>query len=121
MYFCGSFKVRHTSCGYVKCHLSVKSKNLSRLRREIAILQGFYLLQPAYRLAKDLGVVVKVGTRVCQRGREAVYHLTELEAANSKARSHWMKPIVGETRVSRRRKKCRIRDPGSDTVSTAKW
>jgi hypothetical protein len=54
------------------------------LRREIAIFQGFYPLQPAYRLAKDLGVDVKVGTRVYQRLREALFHLTELEGGKLK-------------------------------------
>ncbi|MGD9851155.1 MAG: hypothetical protein AB7T38_07800 [Nitrospirales bacterium] len=51
--FCGSFQVLLASRGYVKCQLCGKSKSLSRLRREIAILQGFYLLQPAYRLSRD--------------------------------------------------------------------
>ena len=54
----------HTSRGYVKCQLCGKSKSLTRLRREIAILQGFYQLQPAYRLAQDLRLDVKVVTRV---------------------------------------------------------
>ena len=58
--FCGSFKVLHTSRGYVKCQACGKSKSLTRLRREIAILQGFYQLQPAYRLSQDLDVDVKV-------------------------------------------------------------
>jgi transposase len=81
---CGSFKVLHTSRGYAKCQLCGKSKSLSRLRREIAILQGFYQLQPAYRLAHDLGVDVKVVTRVYQRMREALYHLAELEGGKLK-------------------------------------
>ncbi|MCH8039421.1 MAG: hypothetical protein IH977_03640 [Nitrospinae bacterium] len=45
--FCGSDKVVHTRRGYVKCSRGEKSKSLSRLRREIRILQGFYQLQPA--------------------------------------------------------------------------
>lgn len=44
-------------------------------------MAGFYQQQPAYRLASDLGVGVKVVTRVYQRLREAIYHLTELEGA----------------------------------------
>ena len=40
--FCGSFKVLRTARGYVKCRNCGKSKSFSRLRREIAILQGFY-------------------------------------------------------------------------------
>ena len=51
------------------------------MRREIRILQGFYQLQPAYRLSQDLGLDVKVVTRVYHRVREAVYHVTEPEAA----------------------------------------
>jgi transposase len=68
----------------VKCGRCDKTKSLSRLRREIAILVGFYQLQPAYRLANDLGVDVKVVTRVYQRMREALYHLTELEGGKLK-------------------------------------
>lgn len=77
--FCGSFKVIRTGRGYVKCRGCGKSKSLARLKREIAILQGFYLQQPAYRLAIDLGVDAKVVTRVYQRLREALYHMAELE------------------------------------------
>ena len=77
--FCGSFKVARTRRGYVKCRGCGKSKSLTRLKRVIAILQGFYQQQPAYRLATDLGVDVKVVTRVYQRLREALYHMAELE------------------------------------------
>lgn len=74
--FCGSFRVLRTSRDYVKCRNGVcgRSKSLTRLRREIAILQGFYQRVPAYRLAQDLGVDVKVITRVYQRLREALFH-----------------------------------------------
>ena len=65
--FCGSFKVNRTARGYIKCRRCGKSKSLSRLRREIAIVQGFYQQQPAYRLATDRAVDVKVVTRVYQR------------------------------------------------------
>ncbi|HSF08484.1 MAG TPA: IS1595 family transposase [Nitrospirales bacterium] len=82
--FCGSFQVLHTNRGYVKCQLCGKSKSLRRLRREITILQGFYLLQPAYRLSRDLAVDSKVVTRVYQRMREALYHLAELEGGKLK-------------------------------------
>jgi len=77
--FCGSFKVNKTARGYVKCRRCDKQKSLTRLRREIAILMGFYQQQPAYRLASDLQVDVKVVTRVYQRLREALYHVAELE------------------------------------------
>ena len=71
--FCGSFKVLRTARGYVKCRGCGHSKSLSRLRREIAILQGFYQLQPAYRLAGDLGLDIKGVSRVYQRLREALF------------------------------------------------
>ena len=76
--FCGSFKVLRTARGYVTCRRAGcgRSKSLGRLRREIAILQGFYQLVPAYRLAQDLGVDVKVVSRVYQRLREALFYLT---------------------------------------------
>ena len=82
--FCGSFKVCKTRRGYVKCRGCGISKSLTRLRREIAILKGFYQLQPAYRLAQDLEVDVKVVPRVYQRLREALFHVTELEGGKLK-------------------------------------
>ncbi|HWU68045.1 MAG TPA: IS1595 family transposase, partial [Stenotrophobium sp.] len=66
---------------YIKCRSCGASKSLIKLRREIAILKGFYRQQPAYRLALDLGVDVKVVTRIYQRLREALFHVTELEGA----------------------------------------
>ena len=39
---CGSFKVNKTARGYVKCRSCSVQKSLARLRREIAILVGFY-------------------------------------------------------------------------------
>ena len=82
--YCGSFKVHKTARGYAKCGRCGKTKSLVRLRREIAILVGFYQLQPAYRLAIDLAVDVKVVSRVYQRMREALYHLAELEGGRLK-------------------------------------
>ena len=76
---CGSFKVNKTARGYVKCRSCSVQKSLARLRREIAILVGFYQQQPAYRLASDLKVDVKVVTRVYQRLRQALFHVAELE------------------------------------------
>jgi transposase len=82
--FCGSFKLNRTSRGYVKCRLCGRSKSLARLRKEIAIIKAFYQQVPAYRLASDLGLDVKVITRVYQRLRGVIYHLAELEGAESK-------------------------------------
>ena len=79
--FCGSFKTVKTARSYVKCMLCGKQKSLSKLRREIAILQGFYQQQPAYRLASDLGLDAKTITRVYQRLRMVLFHTAELEGA----------------------------------------
>ena len=79
--FCGSFKVNKTARGYVKCNLCSKQKSLSKLRREITIIKGFYQQQPAYRLAADLNLDVKVVTRIYQRLREVLFHTAELEGA----------------------------------------
>jgi transposase len=102
--FCGSFKVVRTARGYVKCrHRGCgRSKSLARLRREIAILQGFYQLVPAYRLAQDLGVDVKVITRVYQRLREALFHLTELEAGRLKGEIELDEAYFGGRRKGKR-------------------
>ena len=79
--FCGSFKTVKTARSYVKCLLCSKQKSLAKLRREIAILQGFYQQQPAYRLASDLGLDAKTITRVYQRLRMVLFHTAELEGA----------------------------------------
>ena len=65
--FCGSFKTSKTARGYVKCAGCLRQKSLKTLGSEIAILQGFYQQQPAYRLASDLGVMSKwlPWTRFC--------------------------------------------------------
>ncbi len=86
----------------MKCQLCGKSKSLSRLRREIAILQGFYQLQPAYRLAQDLGVDVKVVTRVSQRLREALFHLAELEGGKLKGEIELDEAYFGGKRKGKR-------------------
>ena len=66
-----SFQVLHTRRGYVKMWGAVaKSKSLRRLRREIR--KGFLSI---YRLSQDLGLDVKVVTRVYHRVREALYHV----------------------------------------------
>lgn len=100
--FCGSFKGLHASRGYVKCSRCGQSKSLSRLRREIRVLPGFYQLQPAYRLSQDLGVEGKVITRVYHRMREALYHLMELEASNLKGEIELDKAYFGRRRKGKR-------------------
>ena len=81
---CGSFKVNRTARGYVKCRLCGRTKSLKRLRKEVAVIKGFYQQAPAYRLANDLGLDVKVVTRIYQRLRVVIFHLAELEGAQSK-------------------------------------
>lgn len=100
--FCGSFKVCKTGRGYVKCAHCGKAKSLTRLRREIALLRGFYQLQPAYRLAQDLGLDIKAVTRVYQRLREALYHVTELEGGKLKGEIELDEAYFGGRRKGKR-------------------
>lgn len=93
---CGSFQVLQACQGTVKCPCCGKSKRLSRLTREMDIPQGFYQLQPAYRLTQDFGADCKVVTRVYQRLREELYHLAELEGVSSRAKSNWMRCILAD-------------------------
>src|SRR3989338_2198633 len=78
--FCGSFNVCRTTRGYVRCGNKGcgKQKSLKQLQKEISIVRGFYEQQPAYRLAHDLDVNYQSVSRVYQRLRGAIYHVTEL-------------------------------------------
>lgn len=96
--FCGSFKTVKTARGYAKCMPCGKQKSLTKLRREIAILQGFYQHQPAYRLASDLGVDAKTVTRVYQRLRIALFHTAELEGAKLSGEIELDEPCFGGVR-----------------------
>src|SRR6201985_2201131 len=100
--FCGSFKVNKTSRQYVKCQHCGKSKSLSKLKREIEILKGFYQQQPAYRLANDLNVDIKVITRVYQQLREILYHCCELESSKLKGEIELDEAYLGGRRKGRR-------------------
>jgi transposase len=102
--FCGLFQVWRTARGYVKCRYPGcgRTKSLKRLKREIEILKGFYQLVPAYRLAQDIGVDVKVVTRVYQRLREALFHLTELEAGRLKGEIELDEAYFGGRRKGKR-------------------
>jgi transposase len=82
--FCGSFKSYKTVRGYIKCGKCKRQKSLKQLRKEIAIITGFYQLQPAYRLASDLGLNYQAITRVYQKMGEAIHHITELEGGKLK-------------------------------------
>ena len=59
-------------------------------------------MQPAYRLAHDLGVDVKVVTRVYQRLREAIYHLCKLEAGKLKSEIELDEAYFGGRRNGKR-------------------
>lgn len=100
--FCGFFQVLHTRRGYVKCGRCGKSKSLRRLRREIRVLLGFYQLQPAYRLSQELDLAVKVAPRIYHRLREALYHVTELEAGQLKGESELDEAYFGGKRKGQR-------------------
>jgi transposase len=77
--FCGSFQTCRTHRGYVKCNRCHRQKSLRQLRREISVIRGFYQLQPAYRVASDLGVSYPTVSRVYQGLRTLLYHVAELE------------------------------------------
>jgi transposase len=78
--FCGSFKTSRTARGYVRCRGTCgRQKSLKQLKREIAIISGFYAQQPAYRLCHDLDLSYEAVQRVYNTLREALYHVAELE------------------------------------------
>ena len=100
--FCGAFNVCKTKRGYVKCGKCTRQKSLKQLRREAAIITGFYQQQPAYRVASDLGVDYQTVTRVYQRLREAIYHVAELEAGKLKGEIEIDEAYFGGRRKGRR-------------------
>ncbi|MGE5444749.1 MAG: IS1595 family transposase, partial [Ignavibacteriales bacterium] len=100
--FCGSFNVYKTRRGYVKCGKCKRNKSLKQLRKEIAIITGFYQLQPAYRLAIDLAIDYQSVTRVYHRVREAIYHVAELEAGKLKGEIEIDEAYFGGRRKGRR-------------------
>jgi transposase len=100
--FCGSFKAYKTARRYVKCKGCGKTKSLTKLRREIDIIKGFYQRQPAYRLAIDLNINVKTVTLVYQCLREALYHLTELEGGKLKGEIELDEAYFGGKRKGKR-------------------
>ena len=100
--FCGSFRVYRTKRGYVKCGKCRRHKSLKQLRREIGIITGFYQLQPAYRLATDLGLDYQTITRVYQRMREALYHVAELEGGKLKGEIELDESYFGGRRKGKR-------------------
>ena len=100
--FCGSFRICRTHRGYVKCNGCKRQKSLKQLRREVAIITGFYQLQPAYRLATDIGTDYQTITRVYQRLREAIYHVAELEAGKLKGEIEIDEAYFGGRRKGKR-------------------
>lgn len=100
--FCGSFKVCKTHRGYVKCSSCKHQKSLKQLRREIAIITGFYQLQPAYRVATDFDLHYQAVTRVYQRLRETIYHIAELEGKKLKGEIEIDEAYFGGRRKGKR-------------------
>lgn len=100
--FCGSYKVIKTRRSYVNCKRCGKTKSISKLKREIEIIKGFYQQQPAYRLALDLNIDVKTVTLIYQRLREAIYYLAELEASKLKGEIELDEAYFGGRRKGQR-------------------
>ena len=102
--FCGSFKVCKTKRGYVRCRQKgcEKQKSLKQLRKEIAIVRGFYEQQPAYRLASDLQLNYQAVVRVYQHLREALYHVAELEGKKLNGEIEMDEAYFGGRRKGRR-------------------
>jgi len=93
--FCGSFKTVKTARSYVKCMLCGKQKSLSKLRREIAILQGFYQQQLAHRLASDLGLDAKTILGCASDCGWFCSIRQNWKALSSRARLRWMSLTLG--------------------------
>ncbi len=100
--FCGSFNVCKTHRGYVKCNKCKRQKSLKQLKREIAIIAGFYQLQPAYRVASDIGVNYQTVTRVYHKIREAIFHIAELEGGKLKGEIEIDEAYFGGRRKGKR-------------------
>ena len=100
--FCGSFRIYRTRRGYIKCGTCKRQKSLKQLRREVSVITGFYQLQPAYRLATDIGADYQTITRVYQRLREAIYDVAELEAGKLKGEIEIDEAYFGGRRKGRR-------------------
>ena len=116
--FCGSFNVNRMIRGYVRCGVCGKQKGLTRLKREIAILAGFVEPATGLSFSADLGVDVKVVTRVYQRLRIALSQVTELEGAILAGEIELDKPYFGGRRKGQRgrgvaREKHRISPTGA--------
>ena len=102
--FCGSFKVYKTQRGYIRCRNKSceKQKSLKQLRKEVAIVRGFYEQQPAYRLGHDLNLNYQSVSRVYHRLREAIYHVTELEGKKLKGEIELDEAYFGGRRKGKR-------------------
>jgi transposase len=72
------------------------------LRREITIVKGFYLMQPAYRVANDFNLDYKTVSRVYQRLREVIYHVAELEGKKLKGEIELDEAYFGGRRKGKR-------------------
>lgn len=65
-------------------------------------MQGFSQWPLAYRLSQDLGIEGKVVTRIYHRVREALYHVTELEAGKLKGETELVEASFGGRRKGQR-------------------
>src|SRR5580692_3052703 len=77
--FCGSYATCRTSRRYVKCNHCHRQKSLKQLRREIAIIRGFFQTQPANRVAHELGLTYVTIMRVYRQLRETISDVAEAE------------------------------------------
>lgn len=116
--FCGLFKAVKIARSYVRCQLCLRQKNLSKLHRDIAILQGFYQQQPEYRLASDLGLDTKTITWMYQRLRIVLFHTAELKGAKLSGEIEMDESYFGRcsevaARPGRQRQKHRPRPSGA--------
>ena len=82
----GPFGICWTKRGHLKCTMCQRQKGSKFLRRELNTLPGFHQQQPAFRLAKGLGLNYKAVRRVVQRLRETMFHVTGLEAGRLRRR-----------------------------------
>jgi len=79
-----------------------ETKRVKLLRRELKIIRWFYQQQPSYRLASDLSVNYQTVTRVYQKLREAIYHVSELESGKLKGEIELDEAYFGGRRKGKR-------------------
>ena len=116
--FCGSYATCRTQRSYVKCNDCRRQKSLPQLRREIAFIRGFYRMQPANRVAYELGITYPTVTRVYQQLRKTVSRVAETEGMSLSGEieideSYFGGHRKGNLRTRRRRQKYRVGASGT--------